>query len=155
MNKAKTLSLIKKVASILLVFCFVLPLSKCTTKVNNEEKIVSTDTYLYGFEMVKQGWVDIEAGKLDGAGTLLAVFNVFFVPIVCLRLKERPQAIIYFASFFLSGYILYSWVFLFSTSPQIGGVLAVACWILLFCTTIVTLWHIWRNGMLFNRELRG
>lgn len=155
MNTEKTSNLIKKMAAILLVFCFALPLSKCTTKVNSEAKIVSIDTYLRGFDMAKQGWTEIEAGELNGVGMLLAVFNVFFVPVVCLKLKSRVQAIIYFAASFFSGYVLYIWVFIFSTKPQIGGLLAITCWVFLFCTSVVTIWQIWRNGNLFKRRAHG
>ena len=155
MDKTRALALIKKMASFLLVLCFVLPLSRCTEKVNHQGQVTATDTYLYGFNMAKQGWDDIKAEKFDGVGVLLAVFNVFFVPIICLRIKERLQAVIYFFSALVSGYILYGWVFLFSTSPQIGGVIAVISWALLFCASSVTILDLWRSGGLFKRGSAG
>jgi hypothetical protein len=76
----KIARLAKRVASALLVLCFVLPLSMCTAKYPDANgRLVSTETRTYGFELTKQAWSDVRQGNtLDGMALLLAIFNVFF-----------------------------------------------------------------------------
>lgn len=123
-----------KAASILLVLCFVLPLSMCSKKdFDLNGKAVTTDVYAYGYELAIQGWTDLKGGDLlAGAGLLFAVFTVFFLPIVCWKLKEKPQSILLFLSAFPAGYFLYLWVFVFVTFSEYGGIIAVGCWGVLF-----------------------
>lgn len=144
----RVLALIRKTASIVLLLCFVLPLSQCTEKTESQGSTSVRESYLYGYDMASQGWAAIKAKELDGAGVLAAVFIVFFVPVVCLGLDERLQAVIVLLSALVSLYILYCWVFLFSTSPQIGGVAAVICWVLLFCVSYMTMVVSWRRDRL-------
>jgi len=141
---AKTITLIKKAAALLLLVCFVLPLSRCTTKaeVGGQPKV--TDSYTYGYEIVEDAW------DLQDLKTVFMVLIVFFVPAVCLRVKERPQAVTHFISSFVAAYVLYIWVFVFATNAEIGGILAVICWALLFCISCVTLCGLWRRGSLFK-----
>jgi hypothetical protein len=152
MHKKNALTLIKKIASILLVVCFVLPLSRCTPKAPPEGQISADTTYTYGFEIAQEGWNDIKAKKADGMVNLLAVIVVFFLPIVCLSLNERLQAPIYFFSTFVAAFFLFIWVFLFKTSAEIGGIIAIACWTLLFFASNVTIFDLWRSKRLFKRR---
>ncbi len=129
----KTITLIKKIAALLLLVCFVLPLSRCTSKSEVQRQSDVTDSYTYAYVIAQ------EALQSNNFKTLSAVFVVFFVPAVCLSMKERPQAVICFFSSFAAAYVLYGWVFLFATSPEIGGILAILCWMILFgisCTTL-------------------
>jgi hypothetical protein len=142
MNK---LTFAKNTVSILLVLCFVLPLSKCTTGFDQDRGSAPANTYLYGYDMMMQGWHAIGDGDWKGVGLLVAVFTAFFVPVVCLKLKIIMQAFIHFCSFFPAAYILYSWVFLYATDPQVGGVLAVSCWVFLFLASIITIWQFTRG----------
>jgi hypothetical protein len=141
MNKNEALTVIKKLASILLVLCFVLPLSTCTMKKGDDAKPDIQTTTLHGFDMASDGWKNIRAGKPDGLMTLLIVFHVFFVPIVCLGLKPKLQAVVYLFGSLAAEYILVGWVFVFATHSEIGGLIAIVCWALLFCIGSVTLWR--------------
>jgi len=141
---AKILTLIKKAAAILLLVCFVLPLSRCSTKTEVEGQTKVTDSTMYGYEIAARACGD------KSLITLLAVSVVFFVPAVCLGLKARPQAVVYFLSSFASAYILTGWVFVFATRAEIGGILAVICWAILFGLSCKTLWGLYRRGSLFK-----
>jgi hypothetical protein len=139
MQKNKTLDVLKKLTSILLAVCFLLPLSTCTSK-KGEGAAASIETStLHGFDMARDGWKNIRAGKSDGLMTLLIVFHVFFVPTVCLGLKPKLQAVVYLFGSLAAEYVLFGWVFVFATHSEIGGVIAVLCWALLFCIGSVTL----------------
>ena len=139
MQKNKTLDVLKKLASILLAVCFLLPLSTCTSKKGEGAAASIESSTLHGFDMARQGWEDIRAGKPDGFLTLLIVFHVFFVPIICLGLKPGLQAVVYLFGSLAAEYILVGWVFVFATHSEIGGLIAIACWALLFCIGSVTL----------------
>lgn len=149
---AKTLTLIKKVTAILLLVCFVLPLSRCTTKAEIGAENAVKETHLYAYALAGSAWNDVKANQAGGISALFAVFNVFFVPAICLSFKDKLQAAICFCAFFVSAYFLYCWVFVFSTRAEIGGILATICWMLLFCTSCITLWRLYRRGSLFKWE---
>jgi len=123
------IALIRKTVSLLLVVCFVLPLSTCSVQnVEPDGKIDTTTTYEYGYKMIPQGWNDLKRGDLlVGAGLLLAALGVFFFPAACLKLKEKSQAILLFIASFPAGYFLYLRVFVFSTKFQYGGIIAMCC----------------------------
>ena len=85
------LLIIRRFIAILLVICFVLPLSKCTSKLDLEGHVVATDTQAYGYDLVKGGWADILGQNLPGGiMVILAVFIAFFLPFTCLRLELIP-----------------------------------------------------------------
>lgn len=152
---AKTLTLIKKVAAILLLVCFVLPLSRCTTKAEIGAENAVKETHLYAYELAGAAWNDVKANEAGGLSALFAVLNVFFVPAICLALRDRLQAAIYFFASFVSAYFLYCWVFVFSTRAEIGGIIATSCWMLLFGISCVTLWKLYRLGSLFKWGHKG
>ncbi|MBI3730918.1 MAG: hypothetical protein HY254_21615 [Burkholderiales bacterium] len=92
------------------------------------QKEVAKDNFLYGYVLLSDGWEDIRKNKTMASGmTVLAVFVVFFLPCGLLALKEKPQAIITLLAVVIAGPALFFWVFVWG-SPQIGGVLAIACW---------------------------
>lgn len=145
MDRARILVLIKRVAAILLMACFFLPLSRCTVKSDPEARVVGSDTYLYGYVMAQDAVNNIQEDPFEGATTLAGLAIVFFIPAVCLGLKDRVQAPIYLLGSGVAAYFLFGWVFLFSTSVQIGGVIAVTCWTLLFCAACMGLHGVWRS----------
>jgi hypothetical protein len=149
--KPNTFASIRKIASILLALCFVLPLSQCTQHVERQGQISTIQTNLHGFDMARDGWIAMRRGDPEGALLLLAVANVFFVPAFCLRLGERRQALIQFVGALVSEYILFFWVVVFASRPQVGGLLAMICWAVLFCTSSATLFRQWRSRTLFTR----
>ena len=88
MDKEGMLMLVKRIAAILLMACFVLPLSRCTSKSDPGERVAGADTYLYGYEMAWDALRNLNIGPLKSVGTLTALFIVFF----SLRLKGQVQA---------------------------------------------------------------
>lgn len=136
----------------LLLICFVLPLSRCTAKADVDGQTKATDTYLYGYTLAQEAWTDVKSNGIAQIGGLLVVVNVFFLPVICLAFKERLQAAIYFLASFVSAYFLYCWIFVFATSPQIGGIIAIICWLLLFATSCITLCELCRGGAIFRRD---
>jgi len=70
---------------------------------------------LHGFDLAKDGWGDIREGKPDGLLPLLVVLHVFFVPILCLGLKPRLQAVIYLFGSLAAEYFLRMWVVVSAT----------------------------------------
>lgn len=150
-----SLSLIRKIASILLLLCFVLPLSTCTIKAkakaesqtqaqaaSNSEAIeqeVTEDSSLHGYDIMQSAFDNFKEGEATGGSmTLLTVLLVFFLPFGLLRLKETPQAIITFFASIGAGFALFFWLF-FGRTPQIGGVLAIVSWCSLFSLSLVVL----------------
>ncbi|KQZ44014.1 hypothetical protein [Duganella sp. Root1480D1] len=144
MDRAKSLEVIKRVAAVLLMVCFVLPLSRCSGRPDLEGH-TGADTRLYGYEMAQDALRDVQSEKFKGVITLAGLFIVFFVPAACMGLKDRLQAPIYLSSSIAAGFLLYSWVFVFATSAQYGGVIAVICWILIFCTACISLRDLLRS----------
>ncbi|MFZ6678950.1 hypothetical protein [Undibacterium sp. Tian12W] len=164
------LSLIRKISSLLLLLCFVLPLSKCESKMQPQKEAQSQtandqvkqneaaknvakeavkDDLLYGYVLLMNGWEDLRKNKtLASSVTLLAVLSIFFLPCVLLVLKEKPQVLITLLASMLAGPALFFWVLVCGT-PQVGGVLAIICWISLFLVSLIYCWrwalHWWRQ----------
>jgi len=153
MNKMGALDIFKKIASLALVACFLLPLSQCAQKGPAEAQPTTTvRTAMQGVDLLQAGRDDLEAGRVaHGLAMLLAVFNVFFLPAACLGLPERLQAAICLIASLGAAWWLYVWVFMF-TQPQIGGLIAAACWAVLLSTSSFTLFRLWRSGRLFKRR---
>jgi hypothetical protein len=144
------LAWMKKAAALLLLVCFVLPLSKCTPKM--EEGPVVSDpqvSYQYGYLMALDGLDHIDEG--GDAGYLLALAIVFFVPAIALLLKESWQSLIQFGAAFPALHVLYGWLFVMFSEPQIGGILAAECWLFLLTASASTLWSTLRG----RRKLRA
>jgi hypothetical protein len=135
----------RKLASLLLAVCFFLPLSTCTTRVEFHGTVAVTEAQQTGYKLTREGWNTAQAGHLDGANNLLVVLEVFFLPLLCWRFPELPQAIAHVVGALPAGYYLFAWVFLFSTSSRIGGWIAILCWAFLFVSGIVTMWTHWRR----------
>ncbi|PXX37850.1 hypothetical protein [Undibacterium pigrum] len=146
-------SLIRKIASFLLLLCFFLPLSTCSFKSDkassNKEvaaskaaentPLTSKDESLYAYDIVQSAFDDLRKEEMTGSiMMLLAVFTVFFLPVGLLALKEKPQAIVTILASAGAGFSLFFWVILGRT-PQIGGVLAIICWSSLFGLSLVVL----------------
>lgn len=135
----------RKLASLLLAICFFLPLSTCTTRIESHGAVTVTEAQRNGYKLTQDGWNTAQAGKLDGATNLLVVLEVFFLPLLCWRFPELPQALAHVVGALPAGYHLFAWVFLFSTSSRIGGWIAILCWAFLFVLGIGTLWRHWRR----------
>ncbi|MBC3917877.1 hypothetical protein H8L32_10365 [Undibacterium sp. CY18W] len=159
----RNLSLIRKVASLLLLICFVLPLSKCESAkepvTESAEKPVTAKTpvketskdsvyvdgYLYPYKLAQQGLNRIQEGTLGfGMLDLLEIVIVFFLPFILLFVREKPQTIITAVASVFVGFPLFFWVF-FWGNPEWGGILAVICWIVLLAISLITLFQWWRQ----------
>jgi hypothetical protein len=88
--------------------------------------MVTNETHLYGFDLVQDAWTAVRKGDAEGALLLPVVAIVFFVPVLCLRLREQRQALAHFTGALVSEYVL-------------------------FCTSCATLFRRWRSGTLFTR----
>lgn len=135
----------RKLASLLLAVCFFLPLSTCTTRIESHGSVTVTDTHRTGVTLTREGWNATQAGDAGGATNLLVVLEVFFLPLLCWRFPELPQAIAHVAGALPAAAFLFAWMFMFSTNSRIGGWIAILCWAFLFVAGIATLWRQWRR----------
>jgi len=138
-----TLTWMTRLASLLLLVCFVLPLSKCQMKKEPGPAAANEVTYLYGYQMAldDHARLDLRASNLPTLGGLLVVF---FVPAMALLLKQKWQAPVLVIAAGPALYFLYYWVLVFGDA-QLGGILALECWAFLGAVSVVTLWRRWRQ----------
>ena len=137
------MKILQRSASILLLACLFLPLSKCTAKKAIEGNVTATDTYVYAYKMAGEAITEIKSGNiLHGIAFLLSIFIVFVLPLACIKLRKVAGAALLLVGSFMSAYPLYGWIFVFGDIPQVGGVIAIACWSILFVTAIyeIGLW---------------
>lgn len=152
MSFMPSVALVRKIAALLLACCFVLPLSTCSQKASTDQSSAARETTLYGFNMVREAAEDIAAATPEGAFWLMSVLCVFFVPLLSLKLGAKAQSFVGIACAGPAIYMLFFWVFVFVTSPRFGGVLAMVCWVIVFFSSLVTLWQLWRGGRLFGAK---
>ena len=136
---------VKKAATILLVLCFFMPLSKCESKVDTQGKVVSTETYTYPYETADGVLAGMVAGKISAALWLIAILGVFFLPLVCSAFSSKWQSIAHVAGSLAAQYCLYLMTFWYQ-GIQFGGALAIACWWMLFLAGWREIWRRWRTG---------
>jgi hypothetical protein len=148
------LSWARKLASLLLLLCFVLPLSQCTTKFDKDGKPGVQTSTLYPGKLAQEALATLSVEKLDGAAVLFGIFTVFLLPALCWRMRPGRQALLLAAASGVAGFALYLWVFLFATAPLAGGLLASACWIVLAACSAVVLWRRWRGWRARRRAVR-
>lgn len=144
------LAWLKRLASMLLLVCLVLPLSKCESKKEVAGVTQVQVSYLYGYQMARDGVGDVAKGKLDAVPGLLFLIIVFCVPALSLLLKEGWQSLVQLCAAFPAMFALYGWTLLGRT-PQIGGILAAECWLFLFASSASLLWFRWFS----KRKLRA
>jgi hypothetical protein len=154
-------ALIRKIASLLLLLCFVLPLTKCSVK---EEPIVEPrpgaapaahdapiltapvpprDTYFYGYDLVIGNIIDLRNGKPEKIFYVAIELLAFFFPFATMWMREPRRSGAQLLAAFPSLYFLIHMTFL--GTPQIGGVLALACWACLLAFSTATLWIAFRR----------
>ena len=134
-----SVNLIRKIASVLLLLCFVLPLSKCESKqeagkqssaaqVKKEATDPYVDGYLYPYKLTEQAWHYLHADdKAQAAWNLVLLFLVFFLPACLLATKEKLQIIFTSMATLPVGLAIFSWVY-FWGSPQAGGIAITILW---------------------------
>lgn len=140
MQKTK---LTRKIVSILLLLCFVLPLSRCESGQEKKDVVGTTapvkantsqdddlyvDGYLYPYKVAEHGWTRFFQGEPGwGAWDLFEISLVFFLPAVLLVSREKVQLTVTLMACPFVGLALYAWVFLWG-EPEIGGILVSICW---------------------------
>ena len=121
-----------RLASWLLLVCFVLPLSRCDSKeevpVAGTAMAAAPPVYLHGYDIVRVG-----------TAPLLAALAVFFMPFFALFFRERRQSLILIGTAFPALYMLYHWMIDWGSVPQIGGILATECWLFLLLLSVLQL----------------
>ena len=132
---ANLLTLFRKLSSVALALCFVLPLSQCELKAPAREPTVAKPVIFQGSDMARDGLREIEDGKAEGAMTLLLVFCVFFLPVAALACGARVEVALHLVSSLLSGYVLYNLVFVLASKALPGGMIAFTCCAFLFLTS--------------------
>jgi hypothetical protein len=149
----------KKIASLLLLVCFVLPLSKCSM-VKKAEPVVgivadqpgavptpsvphSPPVVFYGYEVLGAGVGDVAEGKFKDIPFLCLWAVAFFAPAASLLIREPWRSGIQFFAAFPSLFVLQ--VVVFIQTPLFGGLLALACWSVLLILSSATLWISFRE----------
>ncbi len=134
--------LFRRWASLLLAVCFVLPLSQRDAGTNAGHDPLMRERPVSGYDVMRQGLRDLEAGKFsEGAlGTTVAVL-VFFLPLAMWKVPDAGQALAHVAVTPAAGCIVYGWVFAFASQPLVGGFLVTACWAMLLLSGCRTLWE--------------
>ena len=150
----------KKLASLLLLLCFFLPLTKCEGKKEEPVSMQSAapahlaqhesspmpraaPTYVVGYDMAVGEAADVPLGSWHAIEFLLVLFGVFCVPALAVLIKEGWQSLLHVCVAVPSLYALYLWTFI--GMPQYGGILAIGCWIVLVLLSAFTLHIQWRG----------
>ena len=135
--KMGTIRRLRIATSLVLLICFVLPMSKCTTR--EKDGSVSFD-YQFPFENITNGIKAIHSDGLLGADSsplIFATLIVFFSPIGLLQLSGRTQSILHICLGIPAEWLLYYWTTV--GQPQIGGLLSMASWGLLMALGLISL----------------
>mgnify|MGYP003441247041 FL=1 len=136
-------SFIRKIASLLLVLCFTLPLSQCSKFTENGE--ASSIAYFSGVNNISDAISDTSTREAHEIVTLIAcTVLIFFFPVTILKVSRIIQSTSTIAVFVLTIYPLWFWVFI--GTPQFGGVLSLICWFTLLCVSIVDLFKHWQHN---------
>jgi len=126
------MQVLKRLSALLLMICFVLPLSTCSTKTEVNGVVKVKDTQQYGYQLAEQSIEHMSNGnRLDGALTAIMVLNAFFFPLIAMRIRQPWQAPATFIASLFALLSLYFWTFAFVTHADVGGLLAIGTWIVL------------------------
>lgn len=139
MISARPLALIKRAASIVLLLCFVLPLSKCDGQIDPVSGLQGPDTIHYGFSLLLDFAHDMETSPWTAIAGMLAVIAVFIGPCCTLFLRRAWQPLLSLCGAALAWNALGVWVFVIG-KPMAGGWLASACWIAIAMVSALQLW---------------
>ncbi len=134
--------MLRRLASILLLLCFVLPLSKCAAKQDPVGAPAKPDIVFSGYQMAQEWASEVGGGRWRSFGPLIAIVLVFALPIAVLWVFEPLRSTVLALGAIPALYTLQLWVFLFK--PQLGGILAISCWVTLFILSVLTLLGQWR-----------
>lgn len=140
MQTEKVMRLFRRIASLVLVICFVLPLSQCDAKKYEDEKTVPVRYHPYGYQLLVGGLQEIRIGNVVGGALVFTITSlVFFLPVVMWKASAAKQALAHIVLALVAGYAVYTLLFVMSTRPLVGGILLTVCWTVLFLLGCVTL----------------
>ncbi len=124
-------TLLRRIASLLLVLCFVLPLTKCSVKqeVAGSTQSITKTTFTYGYQMVADNAAEAAAGDLEKIVPVALLLVAFFAPLAMWALRDPWCSSALFLAAIPSLYTIS--VLSFLGDPQIGGLLALGCWLVL------------------------
>ena len=154
MDTNKILGALKRVASLLLIFCLFMPLSRCSVTLKENGKPVTHVTIERGYEKL-----NVNADTLAKAGPkdillALATASVFFLPLLSFLLPATGQVWLQVIWAPLAEFWLYLLTYAYS-GIEIGGALAMAAWAVLFVLGCVSLWQRWRGRRRSTPQLAG
>ncbi|HEU4775619.1 MAG TPA: hypothetical protein VFS95_02270 [Telluria sp.] len=139
MISARSLALIKRAAAIVLLLCFVLPLSKCDGQIDPASGLQGADTINYGFSLLLEFAHDTLTSPWQAIAGMLAVIAVFIGPFCTLFLRKAWEPLLSLCGAVLAWNALGVWVFMLG-HPMAGGWLASACWIVIAIVSALELW---------------
>ncbi|SHH01946.1 hypothetical protein [Massilia sp. CF038] len=135
----KHLGAIKRIASLLLLVCIFLPLSKCDGETNLATGKQDPDKVFYGSELIQSSVEDLATGSTRDLGFFLIVLTVFLAPVATLAARRFWEPLLLLAASGFAGYFLFYWVIAIPNHVMIGGGLAIAAWLVLIMVSIAQL----------------
>lgn len=136
------MTFLRRLASVLLALCFVLPLSQCDLMFSEDGKPLEVARRVEhtGYELMSQNLRNLTAGNyVDGVLGAAHVALVFFLPLATWKLRPSRQAMVHVAASPLIAYTLVLWLYVFASRALFGGILASLCWAILFLCGCVIL----------------
>jgi len=138
MSLARKLALIKRAASIALLLCFLLPLSRCDGHVDPGTGVQGADTVTTGFSLLLDFAHGLAASPFESILCMLAVIAVFMGPLCTLALRKGWELLLCLCGAVLAWHALGAWVFVMG-HPMPGGWLACGCWCAIALVSLVEL----------------
>lgn len=130
--------MLRRSAIIALMLAFFLPLTKCSQTTPNW---VSSYDYQFPIENVTEGINEVmKHGFVDMGSLALALITivVFFLPAALAGCRLTLQSIVHLVMAIPAEWLLYHWTTI--GQPQVGGIIAMLSWALLFVVGVTTLW---------------
>ena len=129
-------SVARAAVSLLLALCIGLPLSSCETTWVEDGREQQVTTNVSGIKVMERALDDIASRDLRSADGPLLVLNLFFAPLLYLRLKQLPRAFATIASAPFAAYATLLLVLI--GTPEPGGYITAACWSWLLADSVWT-----------------
>ncbi len=139
------LSLIKRIAAVLLMVCMFLPLSQCTGKADPSTGKIASDQVFYGYKMAADGMQGVGTMSLKDHAILLVVIAAFLAPLASLALPGRWEPAAVLALSLPVGQFLWYWVVVIPDTARVGGIVAIGGWIGLILISGAQLWRTARS----------
>lgn len=138
------LAWIKRLASLLLLVCLFLPLSKCEGKADPDSGKPAADTIYYGAKLIASGLQEASTSSIGDLGYLLVIIAAFLLPAASLAARGVWEPLTVLVGSAFAGHFLYYWVIAIPHHAMIGGILAIAAWVVLVLVSVSQL-LVWRR----------